>query len=501
MAIGFILSLLAALFTISVIAGPVPQYHKRLYILPQNTSALSGIPSRRPQTSTGSPTLLTTSVPVAESLIVTPIERSVFSTIKNAETFFDPNGKPFITFPAETLLSTLYIPKPPAATPSEAAPTSAAAKISESVSGVTQTPSAAQSTLLTVSSSRSNPAILFPSGSSSALETQSSRQFTYSPETEGVTPASSSVQAQSSSRVTSITPSGTVVTSQNSTLSTALGGFQQPGAGASSIAASSGSSSSVAVTGLSSTLIASVKPTNAANSTIVQSTRAIQQSSVPVVPSSSNATPSFIIFTKTEYTTVTPTPSQVSQSQAPRPQSSSSGTGALSSLQSQASPSAAPSSPATELSAPPVVIITLYTTVTPTPRSISSTSIISTPPSIPSSAPATPPLVSTPIATPSTSILASQIPVPTPSSSQPISSQIIQTSTPVAAIPTSTTQPAAPPSAAPPAPPQSSVVAPVPTPPAPVPTSQPALIVTPIPVVTVTQTVTEKETVTVTVKG
>ncbi|ORY01354.1 hypothetical protein BCR34DRAFT_592294 [Clohesyomyces aquaticus] len=513
MAFISIIWLLAA-YSHTTFAGPVPQQYRNLHY-PRFANTSSIVPSTLAPSTANLATLLppsstglfltssfSSNAPVnAETpeVIVTPIERSFSTSIQAAITFLNPDGQPLETIPEQTFVSTTFIPKPPTTPPPEATSTSSSTSSETLTLTIPVTSRADKSTLAdTPSSTKSDPAEHL-SGIKGTTTEQRPR-FTYQPGFGNGSPSSSQATAAFPPGSTPLSFGPSASSSNTSSSKTLLDGAPNtPSAtstpSGSGVGTPAGQSSSSATGPNPSERSGSESQLPTISSQVGAATSSIALLSTVSDLSSSASQPSFIIVTKTRYTTVFPSsttaqsqlagvsPSSVATNQ---PQPSASGTTVAVSSTSSALLSPKSSTvaglPTTPLPLPPVVTVTLYTTVPPSPESSM----------VQSQVPASSAAASTPEAPAASSLVSSLV----PSESQLQSTQAATTSANI---------PLGPPSSATAVPPAITVLPPAPSSQlsetSPSSTSESKLIVTPIPpsqIFTITVTTTEKETVTVT---
>ncbi|PSN64557.1 hypothetical protein BS50DRAFT_77284 [Corynespora cassiicola Philippines] len=504
MMVSFAAWLLAACS--SVTAGPVPDQYRRpnqpRFFIFSNTSSIvlkaSSLPSASsstllPPMVKNSPSALPVNADTA--VIIEPVQPTVITHTKPGITFLLPDGRPFITDSPQTVLSTSFLtditptpssskrPKPEASSMPVSLP-----YIQSSIGMGTFAPSS----LIPTSQAESEKNM---SGSMS----YQTPMFTYSPddrETRTSSPLTSSKQASGASTQLPSLPGGFISRVTPTSASTQNASMPITIPTHSSVLLSTKTMLSITV---QTTLLSSLK-TNPGT----------------LLPE----TPSTIVMTLTQYTTVFPTPLV---SEAPTAQSSTSpssmlssapqsSSAALSSVPSQGQESTAspPGLPSTSLSVPPVVVITMYTTVAPTPPTapeVTLSSVVSEAPPPQASSPVSSVVPSEPLSSQTRSATTSQAPEMPSFTYQPPSSVTSEASVQPPVFPSS--KPAEPTLSKPaitsskpiPSAPPPTSVEPVPEPSASSLTSEGPLIITPIPpsqIFTVTETVTEKETVTVT---
>ncbi|CAO2654234.1 Nn.00g109670.m01.CDS01 [Neocucurbitaria sp. VM-36] len=515
MAIISIVMLLAACST-SVIAGPVPQNPRRqLFTSYANTSLTASSTTDVIQASSSanvvstflrsseSPialsTLLSKALPLSApnpeqtvnadtALVVEPIQQTVFTHIIPAITFLNPKGEPLVTEDPQTILSTSYITPTPAPTTEESSSTTPTPSITPSQASM-PTESSTIALSSNINSEALSTSVAAVENGTASTTSQRAPMFTYSPEGEETrTPLASPTLVSASISTTS---------EQSVPSSGGLPGFEHPGSASRSIQVTSPAANSTIAT-ISSVAV----PESSANSSSPSSPLGSPTGNpAPALTSEGAESTTHLFVTTTEYTTVYPssTPSDVAPSvpqastlepAAPTEaqntlsaQQTSSQVAASPALSAQPQESAAPALssataalPTSPLDPPPFVIVTQYTTVTPTSGSSPTES-----PSTPSSATSSPAY-----ANPSSSSSTAE-----PSSTSPAASP---STSPAAPPPPSSTSETAQPAPAPTETPSIPVPEPAPS----STTSEGPLIITPIApsqIFTVTVTTTEKETI------
>lgn len=443
-------------------------------------SALTGTPSTKsssiPQSrSSPAPQLVNADT----ALVIEPIQKTVLTQINPAITFQNPKGEPIASQGAETILITSYFtPTPvPAASSSATADSSiipSLAPISSQVASSSQSSTPLAMSAISSTLPQSSQAV----AESGSINITSIPSFTYSPQ-------------QGGSSVSLETPTPIITSKAATSNSTGMPGFNHPGPGSRSAQSTNTPRSSAVVenpsriqtpvqASSSAAPISSSLSTPSGSSSINSPKDSIR----PTTALDATGSKSRVVVTKTLYTTVYPS-SAAAQQPSPAPSKIPELGGESSPTQSSVSSAKAPMAPSpAPLAPPPVVIVTQYTTFTPSPTvqpsqvpETPNTSIAQRPSSSSIPAPSSSAVVlpSSPPAQPSPSSTSVQNPT------SPFSSAIStpQSSTaPVAQLPPS-------PSAAPPA--VSSTTSDVP------------LVITPIApsqIFTVTVTTTQKETVT-----
>jgi hypothetical protein len=428
------------------------------------------------------------------AVVVEPIQRTVVTHVIPAITFLNPKGEPVATQDAETILSTSFItPSPAPPLPSSAIATLIATPASP-IPSLAVSSSHSKASSLSLSSSIGLPSSSQAGVASGPISRTSIPVFTYSPE-----------ETQANTPIASPSPIGTGNLSTGN--STSLPGFNHPGLPPRSTALTSAFLSSAVPPSPSASQSAiqasSLIAPSGSGRPATNATRPSSDTVRPTVAPNLTSSVSRVVIIKTEYTTVYPSSLAVATSSAAALGSSTSTGGSelvAGSTSAQIQPSLASSpnsSPATfsptPLAPPPVVIITQYTTVVPSPTKEPEISTVpgtlvpipapsppasSTGAQLPSSAAASSSPADPPSAQPTFSSRAPEVPVQSSSAVAPTLPPQVSSST------TSTLQPLPIPSA-------SSV--------APSPTSDGPLIITPIApgqLFTLTVTTTEKETVT-----
>ncbi|KAH8727947.1 hypothetical protein GQ44DRAFT_757847 [Phaeosphaeriaceae sp. PMI808] len=502
--------LLAACSTL-ITAGPVPRNERRqLFTSFTNTTihasstiqsfqaSSSGSASSSIVTSVVGPLSATSSLPSGQqvnadtALIIEPIQSTIITRVISAVTFLNLKGEPVATQNAETILSTSFFtptPAPAPASPSSTVPSSSPNPAS-SPNTKLPVPSLKSSTVSLLSTT----ALALPISSQVAVESEPKNgtnlpSFTYSPE-------------ESNTRASSITPTPIITSKAPTGNTTGLPGFNHPRFSSrtiqpSSVGISSAAEQSSAIpktsapTASSTTLNSPIQPAPAASNSASSSENGAL--STPVPNATDSITRTRIVITKTEYTTVFPSPSTIATSSAaiqqpsPPPKGSELVAGSTSAQIQQPIASPSPVTVPTTILAPPPVIVTQYTTVTPksNPAEVPTTPAVPVPTTIapvlssagvPSSSPSSP-------APPRPSSKVPGAPIqPTSVAAPPLAPQASSSTTPSAQLP-----------------PVSSMKPPPPA--VPSSTSDGPLIINPIAssqLFTVTVTATEKETVTAT---
>ncbi|EDU41299.1 hypothetical protein TUN205_01831 [Pyrenophora tritici-repentis] len=326
MAFFFVVLLLAACSNITT-AGPVPKLHQRqLFASFSNTS------------STVAPA---TDVQADTAIVIEPIKPTVFTSIAPAVTFVNPGGKPLATLDPRTFLSTSFI------TPSPAPTTQ---KSTSALLTSTPEPKPVESYVTPSSSAVVSAA---PSSTVAVADNSTTNQsskkvpvFTYSPAEDETSKAPASPTVS----LTSATPAPT---------SGGLSGFQHPGSASRSPQAAN-TTTSVITASTPSPVIQAPSSASFDSSPIIISTSST--SPVVALPSASQTVDIASRVVVTQYTTVYATPSASEAQESPSLASST-----LDMASVSASSSSSEMSPSASLQIPPVIIVTSFTTVMPSP--------------------------------------------------------------------------------------------------------------------------------------